>query len=117
MTEPPVRGLTQSEFRIGQTFGRAWKLFSANVWTFVIVTAISELPARAQFLWTSARREGEPGLPDGSTTRIVIMLLTLVLILLGQAAFMHMGFQTLRRQPANLPEAVQDTVARSPSIL
>jgi hypothetical protein len=112
MTEPSVHGLTQSEFRVGQTFGRAWKLFSANFWKFFIVTVISELPVRAYSLWASARPVGGPGPLDGSTIRTIIMVLAFVLMLLGQAVLVHIGFQTLRRQPAGLHAAVQEAVAR-----
>jgi Membrane domain of glycerophosphoryl diester phosphodiesterase len=117
MTEPPVHALTQGELRISRIFSRAWNLFTANIWKLFIVTAISELPARAHLLWTGVRPGGEAGLLDGSTMRAVVVLLTLVLVLFGQAALAHAGFQTLRRQSARLHKAVQDTVASFPSIL
>jgi glycerophosphoryl diester phosphodiesterase family protein len=117
MTEPPVRALVQSEFRIRRVFSRAWSLFTTNLLKLFIVTAISELPARAHLLWAGARPVSEPGLLDGSTLRTVFALLTLVLVLFGQAALVHIGFRTLHRQPARLHESVQETVARFPSIL
>ena len=117
MSEPPVHGLTQSEFRIGQTFGRARKLFSANFWKFLIVTAISELPVRAYFLWANARPVGGPGPLDGTTMRTIIMFLAFVLVLLGQAIVVRIAFQTLRGQPAGLHAAVQEALARFFSIL
>jgi hypothetical protein len=49
--------------------------------------------------------------------RTIIFFLAFVLVLLGQAIVVHIGFQTLRRQPAGLHAAVQDAVARFPSIL
>ena len=113
MTEPPVHGLTQGEFRIGQTFGRAWKLFSANFWKFFIVTAISELPVRAYLRWGNAAG----GLLVGTTMRTIIMFLAFVLVLLGQAVLVHIGFRKLRGQPAGLREAVQEASARFSPIL
>jgi hypothetical protein len=112
MTEPPIHALTQSEFRIRRVFSRAWNLFTANVWIFCIVTVVSELPVRAYFLWASARPIGGPGPLDGSAIRTIIMVLAFVLMLLGQAVLVHIGFQTLRRQPAGLHAAVQEAVAR-----
>jgi len=113
MTEPPVQGLTQSEFRVGQTFGRAWKLFTANFWKFFIVTAISELPVRAYFRWGNAAGE----LLVGTTMRTIIMFLAFVLVLLGQAVLVHIGFRTLRGQAAGLREALQEASARFSPIL
>jgi hypothetical protein len=117
MTEPPVHGLTQREVRVGQTFGRAWKLFSVNFWKFFIVTAISELPVRAYFLWANARPVGGPGPFSGTTMRTGIMFLAFVLVLLGQAIVVRVAFQTLRRQPAGLHAAVQEALPRFFSIL
>lgn len=113
MSEPPVRGVTQSEFRLGRTFGRAWKLFSVNVWKFFIVTVISELPVRAYFRWGNAAGE----ILVGTTMRATIMFLGFVLVLLGQAVLVRIGFQTLRSQPAGLHEAVQEALARCFPIL
>jgi hypothetical protein len=110
MNEPPVHALTQGDFRIGQVFSRAWKLFAANFWKFFIVTVMSELPVRAYFHWVNARPAG--GLLDGATMRTITMFLGLVLVLLGQAVLIHIAFQTLRRQPARLHEAVQEALAR-----
>jgi len=84
MTEPPVHGLTQGEFRIGQTFGRAWKLFSANFWKFFIVTAISELPVRAYLRWGNAAGE----LLVGTTVRTIIMFLAFVLVCFSVRLFL-----------------------------
>ena len=112
MTEPPIHALTQSEFRIRRVFSRAWNLVTANIWKFCIVTVVSELPVRAYFLWASARPVGGPGPLDGSAIRTIIMVLAFVLMLLGQAVLVHIGFQTLRRQPAGLHAAVQEAVAR-----
>jgi Membrane domain of glycerophosphoryl diester phosphodiesterase len=117
MTEPPVHGFTQREVRVGQAFGRAWKLFSANFWKFFIVTAISDLPVRAYLLWANARPVGEPGPLDGTTMRTIIILLAFVLVLLGQAIVARVAFQMLCRQPAGLHAAVQEALARFFSIL
>src|SRR3954462_5581150 len=117
MTEPPAHDLSQSEFRVGQILSRGWNLFTANVWTFFIITVISELPVRAYFLWANDHPVDGPGPLDGSITRTIIMVLGFVLVLLGQAVLVHIGFQTLRRQPAGIYEAVQAAVARFFSIL
>jgi hypothetical protein len=113
MTEPPVHGLPQSEFRVGQTFGRAWQLFSVNVWTFLIVTVISELPVRAYFRWGDAAGE----LLVGTPMRAIVMFLGFVLVLLGQAILVRIGFRTLRGQAAGLREALQEGSARFSAIL
>jgi hypothetical protein len=117
MTEPPLHVLTQGEFRISRIFGRAWNLFTANVWKFFIITVMSELPVRAYFLWTNDRPVEGPGPLDGSITRTILMAVGFVLLLLGQAIIVHIGFQTLRRQPAEICKAVQAAVARFFSIL
>jgi len=117
MTEPPIHALTQSDFRVGQIFGRAWKIFTANFWKFFIVTAISQLPLRAYFIWASARPGGVPGPLDGTTMRTIIMFLAFVLVMLSQAILVRIAFQTLRGQPAGLHEALQEVVARFAPIL
>ena len=113
MTVPPVHALTQSEFRISRIFRRAWTLVSTNLWTFFIVTAISELPVRAYLRWGNAAGE----LLVGTTVRTIIMFLAFVLVLLGQAVLVHIGFRTLRGRPAGLREAVQEASARFSPIL
>jgi hypothetical protein len=113
MTEPPVHALTQSEFRITRIFSRAWTLASTNLWTFFIVTAISELPVRAYFRWGSAVGE----FLVGTTMRAIVMFLGFVLVLLGQAVLVHIGFRTLRGQAAGLREALQEASARFSPIL
>jgi hypothetical protein len=117
MTEPPIHALTQSDFRVGQIFRRAWKIFAANFWMFFFVTAISQVPVRAYFLWANARPVGGPGPLDGTTMRTIIMFLAFVFVLLSQAILVRIGFQTLRRQPAGLDEALQEAVARFAPIL
>jgi hypothetical protein len=115
MTEPPVHAMTQGEFRVGHVFNRAWKLFIANFWKLFVVTVISELPGRAFFLWASAQPAG--GSLDGTTMRTIAMFLGFVLVFLGQAVLVQIGFQTLRGQPARLREAAQEAIARFSPIL
>jgi hypothetical protein len=117
MTEPPVHATMQSEFRVSQIFSRAWKLFTANFWKFFIVTAISELPVRAYFLWANAGPAGAPGPFAGTTMRTIVMFLAFVLVLLGQAIVVRIAFQTLRGQPAGLREAALENLARLSPIL
>jgi Membrane domain of glycerophosphoryl diester phosphodiesterase len=109
MTEPPVHTLTQNEFRISRIFSRAWTLVVRNFWKFIMVTTITELPVRAYFLWADA---GADGPLAGTAMRAIIMLLGLVLVLLGQAVLVLIGFGTLRGRAAGLREAVQEASAK-----
>jgi hypothetical protein len=113
MTEPPVHALTQHEFRISRVFSRASTLVVRNFWTFFIVTAISELPARAYFRWGNAAGE----LLASNIMRAVTTFLGFVLVLLGQAVLVHIGFRTLRGQAAGLRTALQDASASFSPIL
>jgi Membrane domain of glycerophosphoryl diester phosphodiesterase len=113
MPEPPVHALTQSEFRISRIFSRAWKLLTANLWTFFTVTIVSELPVRVYFHWGNAAGE----LLVGTTMRTIIIVLGVVLVLFGQAVIVHIGFRILREQPASLHEALQQAWVSLFSIL
>jgi hypothetical protein len=103
MPEPPVHALTQREFRIGRIFSRAWMLLIGNLWTFVTVTIVSELPMRVYFHWGNAAGE----LLAGTTMRTIIRFLGVILVLFGQAILVHIGFRILRGEPPGLHEALQ----------
>jgi hypothetical protein len=114
MTEPPVQTLTEREFRISRIFSRALMLVVRNFWKFFLVTTITELPVRAFFLWADA---GADGPLAGTLMRTIITLLGVVLVLLGQAVLVLVGFWALRRQAHGLREAVQEASARFSLIL
>jgi len=115
MTNPPAYAPGQRDFRIGQIFSRALKLFTANFWMFLLVEAISLLPPRVAFLWANVNSAGSAA--DETTIRRTITFFAFVLWLAGQSVLVTIAVHSLRAQPARLGEAVQKAWARFAPIL
>jgi hypothetical protein len=95
---------TQSDFRLGNVFSRAWWVFSRNFLTFTLVTAIAGLPSLLMPRPT-------PGVPANPFDNLGIMgalfLLLIVLGTLSQAVVLYGAFQVMRGRPVDLAESAR----------
>src|SRR6059036_2239885 len=101
----PAGRFTQSDFRIGHVFSRAWSVFSSNFLTFILVTGIASLPALLMPHPTPGTVPLDPFANIGTT--IFFALLMIVLGTLSQALVLYGAFQVMRGRPVDLGESAR----------
>jgi hypothetical protein len=101
----PAGRFTQSDFRIGQVFSRAWSVFSSNFLTFILVTGIANLPSLLMPHPTPGAVPLDPFANIGTT--IFFGLLMIVLGTLSQAIVLYGAFQVMRGRPVDLGESAR----------
>jgi hypothetical protein len=102
-------GGTVPEFRIGQVLGRAWTVFTKN---FVILLAIGIIASLPNVLLGDGTSAQASMRPEDVWKTALALLLWFALNTVGQAAIVYVAFQSLRRQPIHIGEAVQNVLAR-----
>jgi hypothetical protein len=101
----PAGRFTQSDFRIGNVFSRAWSVFSRNFLIFSLVTLVANLPS----LFMPRRLPGEAianPFQDLRTVGVVIFIL-MVLSALSQAVLLYGAFEVMRGRPVNFGESLR----------
>ena len=96
----PADRFAQSDFRVGNVFGRAWSVYSRNFLTFSLVTAIASLPSLLM-------PRAAPGAPPNFGVVGVLFLLLIVLGTLSQAVVLYGAFQVMRGRPVDLAESAR----------
>ena len=112
MTDRPRHALAgKAKVRIGRVLSRAWEVFAANAWKFIVVMAIVSLPSQAfEYLWNNAR----PGSGRGPIEWLLpgLMLVFFVLIFVGQGVLLCMTVRSRRGEPIRLGRGMQTVMAR-----
>ena len=110
----PADRFTQSDFRVGNVFSRAWWVFSRNFFTFTLVTAFASVPSLLM-------PRSTPGVPANPFENLgivsVLLLLLIVLGTLSQAVVLYGAFQVMRGRPVDLAESARIGLRRFFSIV
>ena len=101
----PAGRFSQSNFRVGHVFSRAWSVFSSNFLSFILVTGIASLPALLMPHPTPRTVPLDPFANIGTT--IFFGLLMIVLGTLSQAIVLYGAFQVMRGRPVDLGESAR----------
>jgi len=110
----PADRFTQSDFRVGNVFSRAWWVFSRNFFTFTLVTAFASVPS----LLMPRPTPGVPANPfDNLGIASALLLLLIVLGTLSQAVVLYGAFQVMRGRPVDLAESARIGLRRFFSIV
>jgi uncharacterized membrane protein len=100
----PAGRFTQSDFRIGNVFSRAWSVFSSNFLIFALVTVVANLPSLLMPRRAPAEIAANPFQNLGIS--LVLFLLLVVLGALSQAVLLYSAFEVMRGRPIKLGESI-----------
>jgi hypothetical protein len=102
----PAGRFTQGDFRVGQVLSRAWRVFSRNFFTFIVVTGIASLPP----ILVQQPLPGGPPPADPFQNFGLAMLALLVAMVfnaLAQGTVVYGAFEIMRGRPINLAESAK----------
>jgi len=102
----PAGRFTPGDFRVGHVFSQAWKVFSRNFFTFIIVTAIASLPPiLAQPPLSTDPAAVDPFQNLGRS--LLVLFLGAVCNALATGTLIYGAFEIMRGRPMNLAESAR----------